>query len=336
MSLELKNISKTFASKKVLNNISLSVSEGEILMLLGPSAAGKTTLLHIIAGLQNVDCGSVIFQSKDMAHVPVHQRNIGLLFQESTLLPHLTVEENLRFVCRAKKYSPQKQNAEIVKVIKDLRLENLRYRYPQNLSGGEVQRAALGRVLIRKPSLMLLDEPFAHLDVKTQYALRSKVKQICRDLKIPVVYVTHNQQEALAMGDKLAILLSGQLQQLDTPHNVYNFPKTLEVASFLGDPPMNIINAQVENSLLKIDNQQTAIPTNLTNGQITLAIRAQHITLEHQGVLGIVDDIEFHGLGFLFYVRTQAQRLMVFCHEKIAEKGDEVFMNFAVDKVIIF
>lgn len=336
MSLELKNICKSFVDKKVIDNVSLRVANGEILMLLGPSAVGKTTLLHIIAGLQKADAGSVVFNGEDMSGVPVHQRNLGLLFQESTLLPHLTVEGNLRFVCRAKKYSKEQQHAEMEKVIGDLQLQDLLHRYPQKLSGGEVQRAALGRVLIRKPSLLLLDEPFAHLDVPLQYVLRSKVKQICRDLQIPVVYVTHNQQEALAMGDKLAVLLSGTLQQLDTPWQVYNSPQTVAVASFLGDPPMNIIHAQVENHCLKIGGIQTTVRIDADNSEVSCGIRAQHITIDHEGIEGVVDDVEFHGLGFLLYVRVGTQLLMIFCDERMANKEDKVFINFAAHKVIIF
>ncbi|WP_372371172.1 ABC transporter ATP-binding protein [Candidatus Uabimicrobium sp. HlEnr_7] len=336
MSLVLKNVCKSFCGKKIISDVSFNVHSNEILMLLGSSGTGKTTLLHIISGLQQMDSGKIFLNNQDIATVPVYKRGIGLLFQESALLPHLTIENNLRFVTKVKKLSKKQQDFAIDKVIEQLQLQNLRFRYPQTLSGGETQKAALARVLIRKPSLLLLDEPFAHLDVQVQYTLRREVKKICRELQVPIVYVTHNQKEALATGDKLAILLNGHLQQLDKPENVYNKPKTPEVATFLGDPPMNIIPAKIQNNKLLICDHKIALSQNTQDKKVLVAIHPQHIYISDKGIKGIVRDIEFNGLGFLFYIEVGVQQFIVFCRKKLIAKEEKVFIEFATDKAIIF
>lgn len=230
--LQLLGIDKSYGSKAVLRNVSLELEQGETLCLLGPSGCGKTTLLRIVAGLETPDAGELLFQGRDLLRVPVHERNFGLMFQEYALFPHMNVAQNVSFGLRMRRHDrPAARLAEILSLVG---LEDMAERDVHSLSGGERQRVALARSLAPGPALLMLDEPLASLDAGLRERLLPELRRIFRDLQQSVITVTHDQQEANAIADRIAVMNAGRIEQLDAPRTLYARPRTAFVASFLG------------------------------------------------------------------------------------------------------
>jgi len=252
--LVVDGIAKSFTGPSVLSGTSFSVRRGEILALLGPSGCGKTTLLRIIAGLECADAGSILLNGRSVESVPAGLRNVAMVFQESSLYPHLSVEENITFVLRIRKCSLRqiRERAESVSALVGVR--HLWDRYPHQLSGGESQRVAVARAAVREASLLLLDEPFSNLDVGTRIKLRREFRVLLEKLKVTTVLVTHDQEEALAVGDRLAVLQGGRIVQVGMGMELYNRPATAFVAGFLGNPGMNLIPVRAgEEGRIRVD-----------------------------------------------------------------------------------
>ena len=230
--LQVLGLGKSYGSNAVLRDVSLDLQQGETLCLLGPSGCGKTTLLRIIAGLETPDAGELLFQGRDLLKVPVHERNFGLMFQEYALFPHMNVAQNVSFGLRMRRHDrPEARMAEILSLVG---LEDMAERDVHSLSGGEQQRVALARSLAPGPALLMLDEPLASLDAGLRERLLPELRRIFRDLKQSVIAVTHDQQEANAIADRIAVMNAGRIEQIDTPQTLYARPRTAFVASFLG------------------------------------------------------------------------------------------------------
>ncbi|GHV95469.1 ABC transporter ATP-binding protein [Spirochaetia bacterium] len=247
--VELNSVIKNYGSFRAVDNFSLSVKRGSFTTLLGPSGCGKTTLLRIIAGFYEPDSGSVIIAGKDQRGIPPEKRSTGIVFQDYALFPHMTVEENLAYGLRIRKIDPRTRKEEILKTADSLGLEDLLGRYPGELSGGQQQRLALGRAIILKPRILLMDEPLSNLDAKLRLRVREELKDIQRNLGITTVYVTHDQEEALSLSDYIAVMNKGCLEQAGTPQEVYNFPRTSFAADFTG--PANFIGHEGKNYLVR-------------------------------------------------------------------------------------
>ncbi|MCF0242468.1 MAG: ABC transporter ATP-binding protein [Treponema sp.] len=230
--LSLKNVSFSYGNNNVLTDFSLSVEEGSFTTLLGASGSGKTTILKIMAGFLSPTKGSVILNGKDVTKIPVEKRNIGFVFQDYALFPHLTVKENLLFGFSHSERKNQKENLE--ETVKSLNIENLLSRYPHELSGGQQQRVALGRSLMLKPKIILMDEPLSSLDAKLRLHVREELLEIQKQIGITTVYVTHDQEEAFSLSSKIAVLHQGNLVQYDTPRNVYYYPNSKTSAELSG------------------------------------------------------------------------------------------------------
>src|SRR2546430_13199332 len=230
----VRGISKHFKESRVLEDVSFDVDEGESVVLLGASGSGKTTILRIIAGLEQPDKGRVFLHGKDVTDLPARERGVGVIFQSYALFPRMTVEKNIAFGLKIRR-GPRKERRETVNRLLELvRLDEHRKKYPWQLSGGQQQRVAIARTLAYKPQVLLFDEPFGALDAQTRVHLRREIRALLKQVKVPTVFVTHDQEEALEMGDHIAVLNEGHLEQVGTPDEVYNHPETEYVATFLG------------------------------------------------------------------------------------------------------
>lgn len=256
--LELQNITKTFKQITALDNVSLTIKDGEFFCLLGSSGAGKSTTINIISGIEKPDSGDILIDEKSILDDYPQNRNIATAFESYALYPHFTVYQNLMFPLEAplrkKKFSSQERDTRVKEVAEILGIEELLHRYPGELSGGQKQRVALGRTLVRRPKAYMLDEPIAHLDAKLRHRMRSELKKIQQEFGITTLYSTPDQLEALSMGDSIAVLHTGRIEQVGTPDELYYKPVNMYVAKFIGDPPMNMFRAEYKESYAVLEN----------------------------------------------------------------------------------
>lgn len=246
VSIRFQGVSKSFGDVLVIQDLNLTIQHGEFFTFLGPSGCGKSTLLHMVAGLEGVREGLIYFDDQPINPVPPQERDVALVFQTYALYPHMKVYENLAFPLKMKKVSTDIIHQEVQRVAGMLGLEKLLQRKPKELSGGERQRVALGRAIIRKPKVFLMDEPLSNLDAKLREAMRGELKKLHQALGITTIYVTHDQQEAMSLSDRIAILYEGKIQQCGTPEEIYTQPTNLFVAQFIGSPSMNLIPGLVK------------------------------------------------------------------------------------------
>lgn len=246
---ELKNISKSYGHEQVLKEFDLTIKHGEFLTILGPSGCGKTTILRMIAGFESPDSGDIIINDKRVNDISPNKREVNTVFQNYALFPHLSVYENIAFGLRMEKKSQKYIDKSVKEVLKLVKLDGYADRKPAQLSGGQQQRVALARAVVKKPLILLLDEPFSALDYKLRKQMQLELKQIQRNLGITFVFVTHDQEEALSMSDRVVVMNQGNIEQIGTPKNVYESPKNLFVASFIGE--VNILDAVVKSTTEK-------------------------------------------------------------------------------------
>jgi sulfate transport system ATP-binding protein len=230
----VRGISKRFKKVPVLDDVSFDVAEGESLVLLGASGSGKTTILRIIAGLEQPDTGTVILHGKDVTELPARERGVGVIFQSYALFPRMTVEKNIAYGLKIRHRRRKERREAVDRLIELVQLEKHRKKYPWQLSGGQQQRVAIARTLAYKPQVLLFDEPFGALDAQTRVHLRREIRALLKQVKVPSIFITHDQEEALELGDRIAVLNEGHLEQVGTPDEVYNHPATEYVATFLG------------------------------------------------------------------------------------------------------
>ena len=246
VNIEFKNISKRYGTKEnhVLKNINLTINSGEFFVLVGPSGSGKTTLLRMLAGLEEITAGSILIDGKEINDIAVQDRNISMVFQNYALYPHMTVEENILFGLKTRKINKDEQKDRLERTVNILGIDGLLRRKPKQLSGGQKQRVALARAAVSRMPLCLMDEPLSNLDMQLRTHMRREIKLLQQALNLTMIYVTHDQTEAMTMGDRICVLHDGQIQQVDTPINVYNHPVNRFTAEFIGIPKMNIIKAE--------------------------------------------------------------------------------------------
>ncbi|MEX0269308.1 ABC transporter ATP-binding protein [Leptolyngbyaceae cyanobacterium UHCC 1019] len=312
--LQLIHLNKTFSPSVVpVKDINLTVEDGEFLSLLGPSGCGKSTILRMIAGLEEPTRGQILIDDRDVTQLKPGDRNIAMVFQSYALYPHMTVYKNLSAGLKLKQVPKDERDRRIQTVSHILGLEDLMQRKPGQLSGGQRQRVAVGRALVRNPDVFLLDEPLSNLDALLRENVRADLKQIFASQSVPVVYVTHDQTEAMTLSTKVAVLNNGYLQQLDTPDRIYNHPANQFVASFVGSPRMNLISVpcQAEQALLGTCN--IPLPTTAkAPPQIMLGIRPEHLQLAQptdqytiQGQVFLVENLGIYKLGSIRSMSNQ-------------------------------
>jgi ABC-type Fe3+/spermidine/putrescine transport system ATPase subunit len=250
-------LSKKFGQASVLENISFDVAEGEVLVLLGASGSGKTTILRIIAGLEMPYTGKVILHGKDVTELPARERGVGVIFQSYALFPKMTVEKNIGYGLRIRKRKRKEIRETVKELLQLVQLEEHRKKYPSQLSGGQQQRVAIARTLAYKPEVLLFDEPFGALDTQTRVHLRREIRALLKKVNVPSIFITHDQEEALELGDRVAVLNVGHIEQIGTPYEIYNQPATEYVATFLG--AANVIDAVVRQDHLEVGSAQLPI-----------------------------------------------------------------------------
>jgi len=246
--LELRNVNKSYGSglADTLKSIDLKIDDGEFLILVGPSGCGKSTLMNCIAGLESISNGAILVDDADISGMSPKDRDIAMVFQSYALYPTMNVRDNIAFGLKMRKMAPAAIDEEVARVAKLLQIEHLLARKPGQLSGGQQQRVAMGRALARRPKIYLFDEPLSNLDAKLRVEMRTEIKLMHQRLKTTTVYVTHDQIEAMTLGDKVAVMKEGVIQQFGTPQQIYNDPANQFVASFIGSPPMNFIPVQLQ------------------------------------------------------------------------------------------
>ena len=299
--ISLKNISKSFGSTQVLNNLNVDINDGEFLTLVGPSGCGKSTLLRIIAGLEQQTSGDVLIDNKNVNRVRASERDLAMVFQSYALYPHLTVRRNLETPLRLRDYnaferlplignfSPSKKektesiNQLVNKTSETLKISELLDRKPGQLSGGQRQRVALGRAMVREPVAFLMDEPLSNLDAALRVHMRSELSELHNSLKTTFVYVTHDQAEALTMSSRMAVMIDGNLLQLDTPQEVYDNPSSLSVAQFVGSPKINIFKGTADSSgTVSFLNVNLKRKSSESNTDLHIGIRPEHLEITNE------------------------------------------------------
>jgi multiple sugar transport system ATP-binding protein len=266
--VKLKNIFKTFDVNEVLHNINLEIAEGEFVVLVGPSGCGKSTTLRLIAGLEDVSKGEILIDEKVVNMIEPNHRNIAMVFQNYALYPHKNVRENIVFGLKRAKVSRDVIDERLKKAAKILELEDLLDRKPAQLSGGQRQRVAMGRVIVRDANLFLFDEPLSNLDAKLRNRMRSEIRRIHREYKTTSIYVTHDQVEAMTLGDRIVIMRDGRIEQVGSPMKIYMDPVNIFVATFIGAPAMNILDARLYPGYVDLEGQKIAVTIKIENVEV--------------------------------------------------------------------
>ena len=283
-----------------VDKLNLVVNDGEFLVLVGPSGCGKSTSLRMLAGLEEIDAGRILIGDKDVTNVAPKDRDIAMVFQSYALYPHMTVAENMGFALKIAGKSKEERDKRVRDAAKLLDLEPYLDRKPKALSGGQRQRVAMGRAIVREPQVFLMDEPLSNLDAKLRVATRTQIAALQRRLGITTVYVTHDQVEAMTMGDRVAVLKDGLLQQVDTPRNLYDNPANAFVAGFIGSPAMNLLTAPVVGGKAKLGNLEIAVPAS-AGASVTVGIRPEGFAPASSGFDVVVEVVEELGSDAFVY-----------------------------------
>ena len=338
----LKNVSKTYDVKKIIDDVNLEIKDKEFLVLVGASGCGKSTLLRMIAGLEDITEGEIFIGETCVNNVLPKDRNIAFVFQNYALYPHMSVYENIAFPLKMRKMKKDEIDKKVKEAAKILDLEQLLNRKPKQLSGGQRQRVALGRAIVRSPKVFLMDEPLSNLDAKLRVQMRAEIKKLHKKLDTTFIYVTHDQTEALTMGDRIAVIDKGVIQQIADAKTIYNEPDNIFVAGFLGSPSMNFINARIEND--KVITEKFSFDLNENQkqrldgkAQVVLGIRPDNFNSENSNVTfeAGVEISEMLGSENIVYFNIGAAK----CCAKLPleyEFKETVKLSFNSDKILFF
>lgn len=311
--LRVKDIEKSFGKNKVLDGISFNVSDGEFSILLGPSGCGKSTVLRLIAGLERQDAGEIFIGEREISELTPKERDIAMVFQSYALYPHLSVYENMSFSLKMKRQSKHEIDEKVKSTARLLNIEELLNRKPRELSGGQRQRVALGRAIVRNPKIFLFDEPLSNLDAKLRSTMRIELAKLHKQLKTTMIFVTHDQTEAMTLGEKIIVMENGNIQQIGTPADIYQRPANIFVAGFIGSPQINLIEGRItaKNNTLFFETDGIRIAVNDTalkqyaEQQVTLGIRPEAIRLGDGPIKGEIELVEHLGSEVIVYVRVK-------------------------------
>ena len=342
--IELKNVGKSYSSVNVLRDISMIIDDGEFVVLVGPSGCGKSTLLRMIAGLEDISTGEVVIGGKVANMIPAKQRDLAMVFQSYALYPHMNVADNMSFSLKLAR-RPKPEIIERVSAAAEiLGLQDLLERLPRELSGGQRQRVAMGRAIVRDPQAFLFDEPLSNLDAKLRVKMRSEIKKLHKRLGRTMIYVTHDQTEAMTMADTIVVLNGGGIAQMGSPLDVYKNPVSTFVASFIGSPEINLLEAKSLGkdahfvSLSDGTKMPIAKPLGLSKGTaVTYGIRAQHINIGSDGIRAEIVVVEPTGEDQNLSVTMGEQDISVVVRdEQIFAVGDTIYISADAQKVLLF
>ncbi len=346
----IKHALKKYGDNVIIPDLSLDIKEGEFFTLLGPSGCGKTTLLRMIAGFNSIEGGDFYFGEKRINDLDPAKRNIGMVFQNYAIFPHYTVRKNVEFGLKNKKFPKDKIKTQSEKFMKLMQIDQYADRMPERLSGGQQQRVALARALCIEPDVLLMDEPLSNLDAKLRVEMRTVIKNIQHSVGITTVYVTHDQEEAMAVSDRIAVMNAGVIQHIGTPKSIYQRPANLFVATFIGRS--NVIKGKlvVENGKTYLETLSgyraeihTVRPEQQKNQDITMSVRPEEFLLDRdstEGISAIVDDCVFLGLNTHYFVHLSSGEEVEIIQESsidsIIEPGSEIKLKINTDKVNLF
>ena len=303
----LKNVVKKYDTKTIINNVSLEVNDKEFLVLVGSSGCGKSTILRMIAGLEDITGGEIYIDDKCVNNVHPKDRDIAFVFQSYALYPHMTVYENIAFPLKMRNFKKDEIDKKVKEAAEILNLTEYLNRKPKQLSGGQRQRVALGRAIVRNPKVFLMDEPLSNLDAKLRVQMRSEIKKLHEKLQTTFIYVTHDQTEALTMGDRIVVLDKGVIQQADKPEEIYYNPANTFVGGFLGSPSMNFIKVQVDNGTIKFNNYEICF-------YILLGYNMYYSIQKRKGVnMNIIENICSDLKALLYHKKRKPERTEKLC-----------------------
>jgi multiple sugar transport system ATP-binding protein len=349
--LSILQVQKRYGNVQILRGIDLAIADGEFLILVGPSGCGKSTLLNMIAGLEDITEGDIVIGERRVNDLSPKDRDIAMVFQSYALYPSMTVQENIEFGMRMKKVPKAERQAVVSRVAKTLQIQPLLNRRPAQLSGGQRQRVAMGRALARNPAIFLFDEPLSNLDAKLRVEMRAEIKALHQRLKSTIVYVTHDQVEAMTLGDRIAVMKDGLVQQFGTPAEIYERPVNMYVAGFIGSPTMNFIEAQLVAAAsgwsARLDGLPHALPLPLSPDEARpgtraiLGIRPEHFHLtapETPGALPVqVELTEPTGADTFIAGRLGGQKVTLRCSPKdLLRPGDTAWFGIDGDAISLF
>ena len=351
--VKLVNVSKVYDGKnKVVHEVDLEINDKEFVVLVGPSGCGKSTTLRMIAGLEEISEGEIYIDGKLVNNIPPKDRDIAMVFQNYALYPHMSVFENLAFGLKLRKLKKEEIKERVNYAAKILEIEDLLDRKPKQLSGGQRQRVAVGRAIVRKPKVFLFDEPLSNLDAKLRVQMRIEISRLHKRLDATVVYVTHDQVEAMTMGDRIVVMKEGVVQQVDMPLNIYNNPLNKFVAGFIGSPAMNFLDGKlIDESGLKFISSKKALSFQLDPSQterlapfadkdVTIGIRPELFGVEINSSPSIKIHLEIvEQMGseiYLYFILDNTQIIARVKPDKVYHTGDEIGINFSIPSILFF
>ncbi len=304
-SIELRHVSKHWGPTIAVDRMNLTLEDGEFVAILGPSGCGKSTTLFLLAGIYAPTEGDICFEGARINDVEPRDRNVGIVFQSYALYPNMTVLKNLLFPLRFKNTSNEDAHARAMEIAELVQIEDLLEREPSQLSGGQQQRVALARALIKKPNLLLLDEPLSNLDATLRLTMRSEIKRIQRELAVTTILVTHDQVEATTMADRIICMKDGQIEQVDTAENLYRRPDRIFVASFVGSPPINLVQGRIDKTMLVAGQRRLPVSGNTVSTNVTIGLRPELISTGEQGLPASIVNIEPMGREILYAAQSE-------------------------------
>lgn len=343
--IHINEVRKTFGKVVAVNNIELTIHDKEFMVLLGPSGCGKTTLLRCLAGLENVDSGKILINGEDITEYPPRNRHISMVFQSYAIFPHMNIFENIAFGLRMQHLPKTEIKKRVESAAELLQIENLLDRYPAQISGGQRQRVAVARAITVQAEVLLMDEPLSNLDALLRLEMRAELKRLIKELQTTVVYVTHDQVEALSMGDRIAVMKNGNLLQVDDPLIIYDHPITEFIGGFIGNPPMNFLPAiideggiHVEETTLCLDILPEGFKYSGSAQSIKMGIRAENIKIlpgsEKNALMGKIIVVEPLGSNNLLTVIVGNERIKVNTRpDENFHPGEEIWLQMANNKI---
>jgi sn-glycerol 3-phosphate transport system ATP-binding protein len=296
--ISLRNVEKTYApgskaAVKVIHGVNAEITDGEFIVIVGPSGCGKSTLLRMVAGLEEITGGEIAIGSRVVNQLEPSDRDIAMVFQNYALYPHMSVYDNMAYGLKIKKVPKSEIDERVAKAAKILELSSLLERKPRQLSGGQRQRVAMGRAIVRQPAVFLFDEPLSNLDAKLRAQTRLEIQKLHAELGITSLFVTHDQVEAMTLGQRLVVMNAGRIEQFGTPEEVYGKPATTFVAGFIGSPPMNLLNGVADGSRFTVGTQTLALPQAAPRGgALLLGARPEHVDIDPQGSWSMTVDVQ--------------------------------------------
>ena len=331
--LEFVDIDKSFSNNKVISKFNLKVEKGKFLVLLGPSGCGKSTLLRMIAGLEKIDKGKIVLENNLLNDLLPSKRQIAMVFQSYALYPHMNVFQNISFGLTAEKIEKNKIKQKVLEASKILKIEELLDRKPKELSGGQRQRVAIGRAITRNPKLFLFDEPLSNLDAALRSEMRVEISKLHKKLRSNIVYVTHDQIEAMTLADKIVIMNKGKIEQFGDPDDIYNNPRNIFVAEFIGNPKMNILKIEkkdiINKNTLKLFNKDIHFENFNFESELYIGIRPEDISLENQSEISVkikIDLIENLGSEKIIYTQVNGSEIRIKSTQNIKEKNITIYL----------